>query len=135
MPLNQFPIFRVYMLSDNARIRRMALTMQVEQKVIDDINKVLAKMGMIQPRTETEYYYWTAPKGVKSSIAFGYTPHKREHHGKIGFFAVKLRKLKNGDMKLLKAVRFGKRKIAKRRALQWYHKQFGKAPLGWENEL
>jgi len=61
--------------------------------------------------------------GVTDSL-FGYTPWKTRDGGKVGYFALKYREFKNGKIKLVKSVRFGKRKTAKARATKWYNEYY-----------
>ena len=98
-----------------------------QQKAIDLINRMAADLGLFPARTRTSLIWWRVPKGWDGTrYAFGYTPWKTrdDETGERGFFAVKYRILKNGSMKLVKKVRFGRRKIAKARSVLWYRKYY-----------
>ena len=98
------------------------------------INQLARDMGVtinfgggVSSRNKASYLYWDPPKEwTKTKYLFAYTPWKTKdpETGKVGFFALKYRLLKNGSMKLVKSVRFARRKIANRRAYQWYEKYY-----------
>ena len=91
------------------------------QNVIDVLNRIAADAGLIPKRQRSSFLWWPIPRTWKGTkYAFGYTPWRTTFDGKKGFFACKYRMLKNGNMKLVKAVRFGRRKVANERSYQWY---------------
>ena len=99
------------------------------EEAINVLNELAAEM-MGRSRRRKSFVWWNSPRGwQKTKYAFGYTPWKTkdDETGKTGFFALKYRILKNGMFKLVKSVRFGKRKTAKKRALQWYNKFYRSA--------
>ena len=74
-------------------------------------------------RTRNSFIYFDPPKTWAGTVyLFGYTPWKTKdpHTGKTGFWALKYRQLKSGKCKLVKKVRFGRRKIATARAEKWH---------------
>lgn len=97
---------------------------------VDAINRIMADlMRGSRKRRKHSYIYWNPPKQWNKTIyLFGYTPHRTvvpTSNGNVeGFFAVKFRKLKNGELKLVKYVRFGRRKIASNRSMAWYKKYY-----------
>lgn len=97
------------------------------QKAIDILNQIAAEMGLFgSPRSKL--IYWRVPKKWKrTKYAFGYTPWKTKDYdtGKEGFFALKYRILKNGRWKLVKSVRFGRRKVARERSWKWHREYYG----------
>ena len=97
-----------------------------QQSAIDILNKMARDYGLVPTRQKRSFSWWRIPKDWKGTkYAFGYTPWYTTHADKKGFFACKYRVLKNGNKKLVKAVRFGKRKVAKKRSLLWYQKYYG----------
>jgi len=89
------------------------------QKAIDLLNELARDLGLFgrSPR----FRYFTMPrKWKKTRYAFGWTT-ERQSNGK--FVAFKYRILRNGNWKLVKKVEFGKRRVAKARALKW-HQQY-----------
>lgn len=126
--------FGIYRLEDRAQIRgglMMNLGKEVEDRALNIINRIAQDYGLWPTRRKTGFFYYDPPYGA---ITFGYTPHKTEHEGKIGFYALRIRIYKDGRMSFSKAVRFAKRKIARKRALQWFFNKFGKLPKGWKVE-
>jgi len=96
-----------------------------QQKAIDIINKMAADLGLYPSRRRNSFIHYRIPKDWKGTrYAFGYTPWKTKHGDKEGFFAVKYRILKKGNWKLVKTVRFGKRKTARKRSQQWHHNYY-----------
>ena len=90
------------------------------------LNILAARMGLLGRKNR--FIYWDAPSGWKgTNYAFGYTPWKQKDPktGKVGYFACKYRIIKDGSMKLVKSVRFGRRKVAKARAEKWYENYYG----------
>lgn len=90
------------------------------------LNQLAARMGLLGRKNAL--IYWDPPSGWKGTpYAFGYTPWKQRNPetDKVGYFACKYRILKDGSLKLVKAVRFGRRKIAKARAEKWYEDYYG----------
>ena len=84
-----------------------------------------------QGRNKSSFLYYDPPKDwTGTTYIFAYTPWKTIHKGIEGFWTLKYRILKDGRWKLVKKVRFGKRKIANKRALKWwnnyYHKEGNK---------
>jgi len=85
-----------------------------------------ADLGLSPSRQRRSFLWWKIPKDWQGTkYAFGYTPWRTSFNGKKGFFACKYRVLKNGNMKLVKAVRFGRRKVANERSLEWHRKYYG----------
>jgi hypothetical protein len=96
-----------------------------KMEAIDILNKMARDMGLFPKRRRSSFIWWRIPKDWnRTKYAFGYTPWRTRLDGKEGFFACKYRVLKNGSMKLVKAVRFGRRKVAKNRSLQWHQKYY-----------
>lgn len=97
-------------------------------KALDLINRLAADLGVFGGRNKSDYLYYEPPKDWDGTIYyFAYTPWKTKdpETGKIGFWALKYRLLKtNGQWKLVKKTRFGRRKIASSRALQWHQKYY-----------
>lgn len=92
---------------------------------ISFMNKIYSDL-VGSTRSKRSYVYWRIPRQWKGTrYRFGYTPWKTQYNGKRGFFAVKYRETKD-KLKLLKAVRFGKRKTAKARSLQWHTAYYDK---------
>ena len=95
------------------------------QEAIDAINQIAADLGLFGTRRNS-FIHWRIPKDWNGTkYAFGYTPWRTEDEGQVGFFALKYRVLKNGRMKLVKSVRFGRRKVAKARSLSWHRSYYG----------
>lgn len=93
--------------------------------LLDEINKIFAQ---VLGTRKNSFIYWNPPRGWKGTkYAFGYTPWKTHNDGQEGYFACKYRILKNGNQKLVKAVRFGKRRVARARAEKWYNEYYGEA--------
>ena len=100
-----------------------------QQRAIDVLNQFAAEMGLYPRRQRHPFVYFAfrkASRGKRVVYAFGYTPWKTRdpETGKEGFFALKYRVYRNGQWKLVKSVRFGKRKIAKKRAWEWHQKYY-----------
>jgi len=101
-------------------------------KALDLINKMAADLGIFgSGRNKSSLLYYEPPKDWPGTIyIFGYTPWKATdpETGKEGFFALKYRRLKSGKLKgaekLVKSVRFGRRKIASAQALKWHQKYY-----------
>ena len=83
-------------------------------------------------RQVTSHFYYDSPKDWEGTLyRFAYTPWKTKDPdtGKIGFWTLKYKYLKTTKQwKLTKKVRFGRRKIAHKRALEWYEKHYGQRP-------
>lgn len=83
-------------------------------------------------RRRTSHFYYSPPDDWKGTLyRFAYTPWKTRdpETKKIGFWTLKYKYLKGTKQwKLVKAVRFGRRKISKKRALEWYEKYYGQRP-------
>lgn len=98
------------------------------QEAIDLLNEIARDLGVSGGRRKHSMNLWTPPHDWKGreKYCFGYTPWKTRdaETGKTGFFALKYRVFKNGRMQLVKSVRFGRRKKAKQRALEWYNKYY-----------
>ncbi len=102
------------------------------QKAIDLINQLAAEVGINfgafgSNRNRSSFLYWEPPKDWDKTVYyFGYTPWRTTdpETGKTGFFALKYRRLKSGALKLVKSVRFGRRKIADARAHKWHEKYY-----------
>ncbi len=95
-------------------------------EAISLLNRIAREVG-IRERTKHRVNLWRIPKDWKNiQYYFGYTPWRTVgKDGKEGFFALKYRIYKNGKAKLVKAVRFAKRKKAKARSLKWYRDYYG----------
>jgi len=97
----------------------------------DILNHIFAITGK-PTKHKTEHFYYNPPKDWDGTIyRFAYTPWKTmdPETRKIGYWALKYKYLKRTKQwKLVKKIRFGKRKIAKKRALEWYIKHYGKKP-------
>jgi len=94
------------------------------QELIDDLNKIVASLGLLGQSRRNSLVYWNPPRGwTGTAYLFGYTPWRTTDPktGRRGFFAVKYRRLRDGNCKLVKSVRFGKRKTAKARSAEWYN--------------
>jgi len=73
------------------------------------------------PKQKSRYIYWFTPKGWTGTVyRFGYTPWKQTIHDVKAYWALKYRIYKDGSRKLVKAVKFAKRRVAKARAYKWY---------------
>ena len=96
----------------------------LDPKTVELLNEICSKLGLFPQRSKSNFLFWRLPKHSekKTKYAFGYTPHKTKdlETGKKGFFTLKYRILKNGTFKLVKKVRFGRRKIASKRSLEWH---------------
>ena len=96
------------------------------QKALNLINQLAAELGvggLGSGKRKSEFLYWSPPKkwsGTK--YVFAYTPWRTvdPKTGRRGFYALKYRVLRDGKWKLVKSVRFGRRKIAMARAHQWH---------------
>lgn len=106
-----------------------------EQRVKDPIafiNRMAAGLGLSGNRRRNRLLLFRVPKDWKGRIIhFGYTPWS-DSDGK--FYALKYRENKRtGIIMLAKKVGFARRKIARKRALQWYeayyYKEKGKRSL------
>jgi len=105
----------------------MSFNKEVTRSALDELNRIARKLGIYPSRRKNPYIYWFPPKDWEGTIyLFAYTPWKTNYEGKEGFFVLKFRLLKNGNHKLVKVVRFGRRKIAKARSLKWYDKYYKK---------
>lgn len=96
-------------------------------KALELINQMASDLGVFPTKQKSAYIYYTPPKDWDKTIYyFAYTPWRTidPETGKEGFWTLKYRVLKNGNLKLVKKIRFGRRKIASRRALQWYEKYY-----------
>lgn len=97
------------------------------QKALELINRMAADLGVFPRRNKSSFLYYEPPKDWDKTIYyFGYTPWRTTdpETGKTGFFSLKYRLLKSGALKLVKSVRFGRRKIADKRAHQWHEKYY-----------
>lgn len=98
----------------------------INRQVTNDLNRFFAEMNLFSGRHKHTYNWWRNPRNWKGTIyIFGYTPWRTEYNGKSGFWAFKYRQLKNGSCKLVKAVRFGRRKIARERSWKWHQQYYG----------
>lgn len=91
----------------------------------DILNRLFAQAyARREPQSNrSSLIYYTPPKTWAGTVyLFGYTPWRTRdpETGKTGFWALKYRVLKSGQQKLVKKVRFGRRKIAAKRSLKWY---------------
>lgn len=94
-----------------------------KDEALEEINKIAAEMlGQTSGRHKRSFLYHRIPKNwLGTKYVFGYTPWRTKHDGKEGFFALKYRMIKGGDvLKLIKAVRFSKRKVARKRSSDWH---------------
>ena len=92
-------------------------------KALDVINQLAADMGVFPGRQRSSFLYYEPPKDWPRTLYhFGYTPWRTAdpETGKTGFWTLKYRVLRDGSEKLVKQVRFGRRKIASKRALKWH---------------
>ena len=99
------------------------------QKAIDELNRLWAKMvGEGSGKRRNYALFWATPrkwKGRKYKI--GYTPWKiKGEDGKVGFYALKYGHGKKAAGHLIKAVRFGKRKTARLRSIEWWNQVYRK---------
>lgn len=96
------------------------------QKAIDELNRLWAEM-VGEGRTRNYALFWSIPKKWKGrKYKIGYSPWKiKGEGGKIGFYALKYKHSKSG-WKLVKAVRFGKRKTAMQRSIEWWNRVYRK---------
>lgn len=97
------------------------------QTAIDMLNQIFADLAGPSGRNKSSFLYYEPPKDWDRTVYyFCYTPWRTTDSatGKEGFFALKYRLLKSGAWKLVKSVRFGRRKIATKRALQWHAKYY-----------
>jgi len=104
-----------------------------QQEAIDFINRMAAQLGLFPSRRRKSFIWWRIPKKWKGTrYAFGYSPWRTrdDETGKQGFYALKYRVLKNGNMKLVKKVRFGRRKVARERSWQWHSNYYGERYYG-----
>ncbi len=84
------------------------------------INQLFSDM-VPQGRTKNSYLYYDPPKDWKGTVyIFAYTPWRTKHDGVEGFWTLKYRVYKDGHWKLVKKIRFGRRKIADKRAKKWW---------------
>jgi len=88
--------------------------MNSNETVVDEVNKMLAKMF---PRVTMPRWRYFRIRG--DHYAFGWTTEKTSD-GKFWAFIYRITKKR---WKLIKKVSFGRRKIAKARALKWYHQR------------
>lgn len=83
-------------------------------------------------RHATSHFYYSPPEDWEGTrYRFAYTPWRTRdpETGETGFWTLKYRYLKSTKQwKLVKKTRFGRRKIAKKRALEWYAKHYGQKP-------
>jgi len=83
-------------------------------------------------RRKTGHFYFPPPKDWDRTIyRFGYTPWTTvdPETRKTGYWTLKYRYLKKKKKwKLVKKIRFGRRKIAHKRAREWYEKYYGQKP-------
>lgn len=93
-------------------------------KALDLINQMATDLGIFSGRRKSEFLYYEPPKDWDGTLYyFAYTPWKTvdPETGKKGYWALKYRFLKTtGNWKLVKKIRFGRRKIASARALKWH---------------
>jgi len=104
--------------------------MSMDKKTMEFINEIARGLGLWPHRNRNPFLFWRIPKDWKETkYYFGYSPHKTldMETGKKGFFALKYRILKNGTCKLVKKVRFGRRKIASKRSLEWHKAYYGES--------
>jgi hypothetical protein len=95
---------------------------------LDRLNEICRRLGIGPSTTRHDYLYWQEPEDwAGTKYRFAYTPWKTydPETGKRGFFALKYRITKK-RLKLVKKVRFGRRKIAKQRSREWYEKHYGR---------
>ncbi len=100
------------------------------QTAEDILNHVFSITRHRKPsRKRTHHFYYGPPKDwAGTAYRFAYTPWETRdpETGKTGYWTLKYRYLKSAKRwKLVKKTRFGRRKIAKKRALEWYEKHYG----------
>lgn len=98
-----------------------------QQTAVDMLNQIFTDLLGPPGRNKSSFLYYEPPKDWERTVyVFGYTPWRTvdPETGKKGFFALKYRRLKSGALKLVKSVRFGRRKIADKRAHQWHEKYY-----------
>lgn len=103
------------------------------QTAEDILNHIFSITAPRRPsRRKTSHFYYSPPKDWPGTpYRFAYTPWqtKDPETGKIGYWTIKYRYLKKTrQWKIVKKVRFGRRKIAKKRALEWYESHYGQQP-------
>lgn len=111
-----------------------------KEEAIDMVNRIVADMGLhgrVSGKHKRSFLYHRIPKSwPRTKYVFGYTPWKTKHNGQTGFFALKYRMNKAGDqLKLIKAVRFSKRKVARNRSQHWHKQYYGSVSYLKENEM
>jgi len=95
----------------------------MSERAIDELNRIAAEI-LGETKTKNSYLFWRTPRGWKGRVRkIGYTPWRTRFEGKIGFWALEYVHTAKG-WKLRRAVRFGKRKKARQRSLEWHHKYY-----------
>jgi len=83
-------------------------------------------------RHATSHFYYSPPEDWEGTrYRFAYTPWKTldPETRKMGYWTLKYKYLKTTKQwKLVKKIRFGRRKIARKRCLEWYEKHYGQKP-------
>jgi len=102
-------------------------------KALAIINDIARQYGITgSKRNKNDFLYYEPPEGWEGTLYyFAYTPWKTldPETGKKGFYTLKYRYLKTtGEWKLVKKCRWGRRKIANKRALTWYENHYGQTP-------
>lgn len=93
-------------------------------RALDVINQLASDLGIFSGKRRSDWLYYEPPKDWDKTIYyFAYTPWRTvdPETGIEGFWALKYRLLKSTKkLKLVKRVRFARRKIASARALKWH---------------
>ena len=102
------------------------------EDILNHIFSITQRQTRRQTRRKTGHFYFPPPENWPGTIyRFAYTPWKTRdpETRKIGFWTLKYKYLKTTKKwKLVKKIRFGRRKIAHKRALEWYEKHYGQKP-------
>ena len=102
------------------------------EDILNHIFSVTRPQARTGRRHATSHFYYSPPKDWAGTLyRFAYTPWKTldPDTDKIGFWTLKYKYLKTKKRwKLVKKVRFGRRKIAMKRAKEWYEKHYGRRP-------
>ena len=104
---------------------RMDTAVDMLNRIFDEVYRRHAPT-----RQKTSYFYYDAPEDWEGTIyRFAYTPWRTTdpETGKKGFWSLKYKYLKTKKQwKLVKKTRFGRRKIARKRCLEWFAKYYGR---------
>jgi len=107
------------------------MTQQRSPSAEDILNHIFS-ITQKQTRRKTRHFYYSPPEDWPGTLyRFAYTPWRTRdpETRKTGFWTLKYRYLKKAKRwKIVKKIRFGRRKIAHKRALEWYEKHYGQKP-------